>query len=479
MSFTLLLCIAILIPACLPSALPSKVSSNNKRISTPTCLNAASSRNCWNGNYSIDTNSEEAWPNTGVVVAYTLTITNQTMSPDGTPRWMLVVNGTYPGPTITANWGDTLEITVVNQIITDGVSIHWHGIVQKNTNTMDGVNGITECPIPPGSSKVYKFLATQHGTSWYHSHHAAQYGDGVLVLGSIVINGPASLNYDYDLGPLPITDFYYKSTYEEGLLSVSKGPPKADNGLINGTNRNPHKTAGVYNQVSGLVPGAKYRLRIINTSIDNHFQVTLDSHSFQVIQTDFVPIQPYTTNTIFIAIGQRYDVIITADQTPSNYWFRAIVPKPPTQKGFGCGQNANNGSINAIFSYQGVELSEPNSKSFLIPQSCEDETQLVSWNEKSVPENEFVWPTAQELIVTGPGSNSLPKAPAPYVWSINDTYMETEWDKPTLQYVAQGNKNYNVHQSIIELPDANVWTFWIIKNAAAIPHPIHLHGHDF
>ncbi|TGO62391.1 hypothetical protein BCON_0020g00640 [Botryotinia convoluta] len=136
----MLLCIAILIPSCLPSAIPSQALSNNKRTSTSNCLNAALSRNCWNGNYSIDTDSEEAWPNTGVVVAYTLTITNQTMSPDGTPRWMLVVNGTYPGPTITASeffpmwspfpsatlahlfidWGDTLEITVVNQIITDG-----------------------------------------------------------------------------------------------------------------------------------------------------------------------------------------------------------------------------------------------------------------------------------------------------------------------------------------------------------------------
>ncbi|TGO81704.1 hypothetical protein BPOR_1046g00020 [Botrytis porri] len=323
------------------------------------------------------------------------------------------------------DWGDTLEITVVNQIITDGVSMHWHGIVQKESNTMDCVNGITECPITPGSSKIYKFLATQHGTSWYQSHHAAQYGDGVL--GSIVINGPASLNYDYDLGPLPITDFYYKSTYEEGLLSVTKDPPKADNGLINGTNRNPHKTAGAYNHVSGPVPGAKYRLRIINTNY----------HSFQVIQTDFVPIQPYVTNTIFIAIGQRYNAIITADQTPSNDRFSAIVPRPPTQKGFGCGQNANNGSINAIFSYQAAKT-------------------RVSWHEKSVPEHEFVWPTAQELVVTGPGSNSLPKAPAPYIWSINDTYMEIEWGKPTLQYVAQENKDYNVHQSIIELPDANV-----------------------
>ncbi|TEY57555.1 hypothetical protein BOTCAL_0214g00020 [Botryotinia calthae] len=437
MFFIVLLCAAILIPSCLPFAIPRQAVSNNKRSSASTCLNAASSRNCWD-------DTEEAWPDTGVVVAYTLTITNQTMSPDGTPRWMLVVNGTYPSPTITASefflmwlsfssamsaylfidWVDTLEITVVSQIITDGVSMHWHGIVQKNTNTMDG-------------------------NVQFHR----------VRLNSTSFSQPSMVR-------LGITHIMQPNMVME-FLKVFRGPSKADNGLINGTNRNPQKTAGVYNQVSGLVPGAKYRLRIINTSLDNNFPVTLDSHNFQLIQSDFVPIQPYTTKTIFIAIGQRYDVIITADQVPSNYWFRAIVPKPPTQKGFGCGQNANNGSIN------------PTSKSFLIPQSCEDETQLVAWHEKAVSKDEFMWPTAQELIVTGPESNSVPKAPAPYIWSINDTYMEIEWDKPTRQYVIQGNKSYNVHQNIIELPDANVWTFWIIKNAAAIPHPIHLHGHDF
>lgn len=33
-------------------------------------------------------------------------------------------------------------------------------------NVNDGVNGITECPIPPNESKVYKFRAEQYGSSW-------------------------------------------------------------------------------------------------------------------------------------------------------------------------------------------------------------------------------------------------------------------------------------------------------------------------
>lgn len=70
---------------------------------------------------------------------------------------------------------------------------------------MDGVPGITECPLAPGESKTYSFQATQYGTSWYHSHFSGQYGDGVL--GPIVIYGPATANYDIDLGPLTVTDW--------------------------------------------------------------------------------------------------------------------------------------------------------------------------------------------------------------------------------------------------------------------------------
>jgi hypothetical protein len=235
----------------------------------------------------------------------------------------------------------------------------------------------------------------------------------------MVINGPAALDYDYDLGPMPITDFYYHSSYEAGLMSVKNGPPEGDNGLINGTNMNVGETAGYYNNITELIPGAKYRLRLINMSVDNHFRVTLDNHEFAVIAADFVAIQPYTTRSLFIAIGQRYDVIITMDQTIDNYWFRAIIPKPPTTEATGCGDNLNNGSIKAIFNYQGASLAHPTSESYDLPQSCVDETDLVPWNEKAVPEEKFIWPIAQEMIVTGPGSHTDPPAPAPFTWSIS------------------------------------------------------------
>lgn len=108
--------------------------------------------------------------------------------------------------------------------------MHWHGIRQMNSGNMDGTNGITECPIAPGESKTYTFLCTQFGTSWYHSHFSAQYGDGIV--GSIVIYGPATANYDVDLGALPITDWYYNTAYQGALYAEQNGPPIANNGTL-------------------------------------------------------------------------------------------------------------------------------------------------------------------------------------------------------------------------------------------------------
>jgi FtsP/CotA-like multicopper oxidase with cupredoxin domain len=67
--------------------------------------------------------------------------------------------------TIMADWGDDIEITVTNNLQNNGTSLHWHGMRQLGSNEQDGVNGVTECPIAPGDSKVYKFKATQYGTT--------------------------------------------------------------------------------------------------------------------------------------------------------------------------------------------------------------------------------------------------------------------------------------------------------------------------
>lgn len=44
---------------------------------------------------------------------------------------------------------------------------------------MDGVNGVTQCPIAPKDNMTYIFNTTQYGSSWYHSHYSVQYSDGL------------------------------------------------------------------------------------------------------------------------------------------------------------------------------------------------------------------------------------------------------------------------------------------------------------
>jgi hypothetical protein len=71
------------------------------------CTNSADDRSCW-GDYDISTNYYDTVPDTGVTREYWFDIQNGTASPDGVERVVLTVNGSFPGPTIIADWGDTV-----------------------------------------------------------------------------------------------------------------------------------------------------------------------------------------------------------------------------------------------------------------------------------------------------------------------------------------------------------------------------------
>jgi FtsP/CotA-like multicopper oxidase with cupredoxin domain len=265
----------------------------------------------------------------------------------------------------------------------NGTGIHWHGIRQLGTCPQDGVPGITECPLAPGDTKTYTWKATQFGTTWYHSHYSSQYGEGAF--GSIVINGPASANYDFDLGPMPLNDYYYQTSYQIEAIAhqnLQKGqpPPPADNLMVNGTAKNA-AGGGTYGKVT-LKKGKKYRLRLINMSVDNNIRVSLDNHPFQIITADLVPIKPITANWVLLAIGQRYDVIFTANQTVGNYWFRAEVAND-------CA-SSNNFYGRSIFSYEGGGSVDPTSSAATIPQGCKDMSPLVPWVKNTVDSTAFV-----------------------------------------------------------------------------------------
>ncbi|KAK5084048.1 laccase, multicopper oxidase, benzenediol:oxygen oxidorectuctase [Exophiala xenobiotica] len=442
------------------------------------CVNSATNRSCWSRGYDINSNPETTWPNTGRVVRYNLEVQNSTLAPDGVSRPVYAINGQFPGPTIKANWGDTIVVTVKNSLQNNGTSMHWHGVRQWKSNAMDGTNGITECPLAPGQSRTYRFIATQYGTSWYHSHHSSQYSDGVL--GPIVIDGPATANYDVDLGVLSVQDWFYETAFSNIYKlsrAIIRGNPTADNVLINGTNKNA-QGGGAYHR-NTIEKGKKYRLRLVNTGTNDNFKIGLDKHNMTVIAMDFVPIVPFTTEWLFIGIGERYDVIINADQPIDSYWFH-VVPQ------IGCSNNVVANAV-SIFSYKGANNTNPSNgtrNNGPPTNDCLDPNiNLVPYVPLNVPSNEII-PASSNLNVNFTVLQNSTSAEQTLVqWNLNFTAIHAPWDKPTMQHVLDKNTSYPKSMNIINLPRSNQWSFWVVQaiptRAPAQPHPMHLHGHDF
>lgn len=92
--------------------------------------NSADDRTVW-CDYDISTNYYDTVPDTGVTREYWFELTNTTASPDGVERIILAVNGSIPGPTIIADWGDTVTVHVTNSLSNNGTGLHFHGIRQN------------------------------------------------------------------------------------------------------------------------------------------------------------------------------------------------------------------------------------------------------------------------------------------------------------------------------------------------------------
>jgi FtsP/CotA-like multicopper oxidase with cupredoxin domain len=353
----------------------------------------------------------------------------------------------------------------------NGTSIHWHGFRMLNNNINDGTNGITECALAPNDTKTYVFQATEYGTSWYHSHFSHQYGDGVV--GTVQINGPATANYDIDLGVMPMTDWYYSTIFQAASTAFNNaqlgaGPPQADNILINGTAKSASGT-GQYNKVT-IQSGKTYRLRLINTSVDTQLKVNLDGHNFTVIATDFVPVVPYNTTYVSVGIGQRMDVVFTANAAAGNYWFRAGANTV-------C-QSATKRDGLAVFTYQGTPYSDPTSIAPPNPPTACIDPVTTPKIAKNVPSSTFAAQAKTLPVAFGPVAvqNNL------VLWTVNGTSMKIDPGHPTIKYVADNQtppQPYNVVQ--VPSTSSSTWTYWVIQQAAGAPpiaHPIHLHGHD-
>jgi len=402
-------------------------------------------------------------PITCKTVKYDFTITNTTLVPDGVERLVLAVNGQMPGPLIEANWGDTIEVTVRNALTNNGTVMHWHGMRQNYTNEMDGVASITQCPIAPGDSMTYTFKASNYGTSWYHSHYAIQTYEGVF--GPMIIHGPHSDDSYDEEEMIVLQDWNHipvDALLDKAQSVAAGGPTTLDTGLINGMNV--WKGAGKRYEMT-VTSGNTYLIRLVNVAIQSTFKFYIDGHKMKVIGMDYVPLVPYETTILNINPGQRYDVLVTFDQTVGDYWMRSDNQQV-------CSSLTNSNDIKAMVHYSGGPMGTPASTAYTYTSECIDEPygKLVPYAPMDAGEEDA---EIAENVVIGAVNNL-------FKWSLNGVTFFADWNDPTLYSIYNNGTVPDYSGNLaIEVPNLNEWVYVIIESPIPSPHPIHLHGHDF
>ncbi|KAI8337890.1 multicopper oxidase-domain-containing protein [Chlamydoabsidia padenii] len=280
----------------------------------------------------------------GKRVSFDLTISQAFIDPDcsGTAYLALLVNNQFPGPTLRVAQEDQVEIHVHNRAPV-ATSLHFHGIRQYGTGESDGVPGVTQHAIPPGSTFTHRFtLFDQAGTFFYHAHVGVQ--DDTVQGAFIVEHSPrmieAALEYEeeeptsddprgyqYIDGPygyhdelvLHLSEWWHQSASERE--SYLLGPDfthdlNADSVLLNGrTVHQDHNGECQGHTVLDVLPNRTYRLRVIGGNTFRTFGLGIKDHNMTIIEVDGEMVYPYTTTHLEITPGQRFSVLIHTDQT--------------------------------------------------------------------------------------------------------------------------------------------------------------------
>ncbi|PNS15351.1 Iron transport multicopper oxidase [Sphaceloma murrayae] len=417
-------------------------------------------------------------PNTGRTRHYTFVVDEKNIAPDGVPKPAIVINGQFPGPMIEANWGDWIEVRVINRL-SEGTALHWHGFLQKDTPYYDGVPSVMQCPIAPGSSFTYRFRADLYGSSWYHSHYSGQYAGGAL--GPMIIHGPNNARYDHDLGPVMLQDWYH-ADYRDLVKQVmepaktNKGPPLSDNVLINGKMNYPcsAKEGTKCKPNAGLSKfkfraGKKHRLRIINSSADGTYKFSIDNHNLTVIANDFVQIEPYTTNVVTLGVGQRADIIVEATGRPTDaVWMRADIICSPTI-------NPTPKAVAVVYYNRANTSALPTTTSSVTPDQlaeCQnDALELTTPFFKYTPDPNP--PVTQDINIAFQ-TNSTGFS----LWTMNNQTFRGDFNDPVLLEAKLGKTRFD--------PERNVYNFGSNSSIRLVlynyfqfgPHPMHMHGHN-
>jgi FtsP/CotA-like multicopper oxidase with cupredoxin domain len=205
----------------------------------------------------------------------------------------MTFNGTVPGPEIRVNPGDRVRVVVQNQM-DQPTAVHFHGLTVPNE--ADGVPFITQPPIMPGEYWTYEFTVKDPpGMYVYHSHFNSTEQVGSGMYGAFIVAPKTGWKSVYGVRPA-----------EEYSIFLGDGPLDY---VLNG--KSFPATQPLLANLGDWV--------LIHMANDGSLLHPMHLHGFhfQVVGEDGFPLATqnrYMADTLVVAPGSRFDILVKADQ---------------------------------------------------------------------------------------------------------------------------------------------------------------------
>ncbi len=218
----------------------------------------------------------------------------------------MAYNGMVPGPQIRVREGDRVRVVLKNEL-PESTVIHFHGL--ELPIELDGVPFITQPPVKPGATYTYEFTVPNSGSHMYHSHINATKQVGMGLLGAFIVEPKRPRKIEK-------ADVDYVMVLNDGFHSYT----------LNGKSF-PATEPIVAKQ------GQKVRIRFMNEGMMIH-PMHLHGMHMTVIDKDGWPQPaPWKCDTLNVAPGERWDVIVNCDKAGTWAFHCHILPHAESDHG--------------------------------------------------------------------------------------------------------------------------------------------------
>lgn len=215
----------------------------------------------------------------------------------------MAFNGTVPGPEIRVRQGDRVRF-VFRNLMDQPTIVHFHGMTVPNS--MDGVPFVTAKPAMPGHYLTYEFtIEDPPGMYVYHSHFNSTEQVGSGLYGAVIVL-PKTGSWRYPTYTVDQAGYLHQGSPatidDEYTMFLGDGPLGY---VLNGKS---------FPATAPLVAkqGDWVLIHLANDGSMLH-PMHLHGYHFEVVAQDGFPLdQPYLADTLVIAPGQRFDVLVHA-----------------------------------------------------------------------------------------------------------------------------------------------------------------------